>query len=215
MHYSIKNILFKEELDYFINYFYSNERFVTNGMEKLLMPKDDLIFMSYIDNFIKTKLHIDNFKIVGDNFYKHSNSYYPHCDATDEKAWLNIVVPLERYTVSGQQNFIVFDQQWLGTPTTWMGKVQMQGDYVSNKKSNTRPCDSELFSLGTNKELPNNIWTEINEYKFDKDYFFSMSGELHEWEPGNIIVFDSKHIHATGKMKSGSKLGLSIRIENQ
>lgn len=215
MHYSINNAISATDLNYLIDYFYSKERFITNSMEKLLMPKDDLVFMSYIENLIKTKLNIDNFRIVGDNFYKHSNSYFPHCDATNEKAWMNIVIPLERYVITGLQSFVVFDQWWSGTPTTWMGKVQMQGDYVSNKKSNTRPCDSELFSLGTDKDLPDDIWAHFDPRKFDKDYFFSMSGKAYDWEIGNIIVFDSQHIHATGKMKSRSKLGLSIRIEHQ
>jgi hypothetical protein len=41
-----------------------------------------------------------------------------------------------------------------------------------------------------------------------------MSGTSYDWIPGDIIIFDTQHIHATGNMKSKEKLGLSIRIEN-
>ena len=44
------------------------------------------------------------------------------------------------------------------------------------------------------------------------DYLFGMSGTVFNWSPGDVIVFNSKYIHSTGKMQCLKKLGLSIRI---
>lgn len=216
MHYSLKKILSQEELDYFINYYQSHEHYVTQGMEKLAIPYDDSEFMSKINDLIRNKLGIsEDYKIVGDNFYKHSKSYFPHCDATNEHAWLNIVIPLARYEIFGFQKFIVFDQLWQGRNITWMGKIDIPGDFASNKKTNQRPIDSELLQHGTDTRLPEVLWQQFNSNHFDRDYFHGLDGFAYDWTPGDIIVFDSQHIHATGTMKSKSKLGLSIRIERQ
>lgn len=214
MHYSLKNILSLEDLNYLIDYYDQREHYVTFGMEKLSIPYEDSEFMSVIDNIIKNKIGIkEKYKVVGDNYYKHSKSYFPHCDALNEQAWLNIVIPLKRYQEIGEQKFIVFDQKWLGPNLTWIGKIQINGDFASNKKTNQRPVDGDFFANGTGNELPENLWDHFNKDIFDKDYFYSMSGFEYDWTPCDIIVFESQHIHATGKMQSAQKLGLSIRIE--
>jgi len=214
MHYLRKNILTKEELAYFIDYYNSRERYVTFGMEKLSIPYDDIEFMSKINNLLQDKLGIKgDYNVIGDNYYRHSKSYLPHCDATNERAWLNIVIPLEQYEVFGNQKFVVFDQTWAGRNITWTGKIQISGDFASNKKTNQRPVDGEFFRNGTDSELPEELWQQFDENNFDRDYFYSMSGVAYDWIPGDVLVFESQHIHATGKMQSSKKLGLSIRIE--
>lgn len=216
MHYSLKQILTAEELKYFIDYYDSHEHYVTQTMEKLSIPYDDSDFMSRINDLIKNKLGVTgDYTIVGDNYYKHDRSYFPHCDATNEHAWLNIVIPLAQYNVFGLQKFVVFDQFWLGPNVTWMGKVDIPGDFASNKKTNQRPRDSEFLQNSTDQALPEILWQQFNSNHFDRDYFHGLDGFAYDWRPGDIIVFDSQHIHATGAMKSKSKLGLSIRIERQ
>lgn len=214
MHYIVRNILNQEELNYLIDYFNNREHYITQGMEKLTVPIDDEEFMSFINNLIQHKLAITGeYKVVGDNYYKHAMSYFPHCDATTSKAWLNIVIPLEQYEQFGNQQFVVFDQTWTGKNMTWIGNAEISGDFLSNKKTNQRPADCDLLTDATGTELPDTIWQQLNRKYFTKDYFYSMSGTSYDWIPGNIIVFESQHIHATGNMKSKEKLGLSIRIE--
>jgi len=216
MHYSLKQILTAEELQYFIDYYDSHEHYITKSMEKLAIPFDDIEFMQKINDLITNKLNVaGDYKIVGDNYYKHNISYFPHCDATNERAWLNIVIPLARYQVFGFQKFVVFDQLWQGPNITWMGKVDIDGDFASNKKTNQRPVDSEFLQHSTDLRLPEVLWQQFNSNSFDRDYFHGLDGFAYNWTPGDIIVFDSQHIHATGAMKSKSKLGLSIRIERQ
>jgi hypothetical protein len=214
MHYIVKDILDEEELNYLINYYDSREHYVTQGMEKLTVPLDDDKFMAFVNNLIQNKLKINgDYKVIGDNYYKHSISYFPHCDATTSKAWLNIVIPLKQYMPFGVQQFIVFDQRWQGTNITWLGSYELPGEFFSNKKTNQRPVDCDLVTDTTDTELPDTLWQQLNRKYLSKDYFYGMSGTSYDWIPGDIIIFDTQHIHATGNMKSKEKLGLSVRIE--
>ena len=46
-----------------------------------------------------------------------------------------------------------------------------------------------------------------------RELFWGLSGNVFSWEPGNVIIFDSRHIHCSGKMNCDAKLGLSLRFE--
>jgi len=214
MHYIVKNILDKEELNYLIDYFNDRDHCITQQMEKLILPLDDEKFMSFVNNLIKHKLAITGeYKVIGDNYYKHDVSYFPHCDATTSKSWLNFVIPLKQYMPFDIQKFIVFDQKWQGTNITWLGSYELSGEFFSNKKTNQRPVDCDLLTGATGNELPDTLWKHLDREYLNKDYFYGMSGTLYDWIPGDIIIFETQHIHATGNMKSKEKLGLSIRIE--
>jgi hypothetical protein len=216
MHKLVENIVTESELEYLQQIFLTNDHIISHGMDKVLLPLHDTLFKEFVTDLIERRLGINQpYTIVGDNFYKHSHSYFPHCDAIEDRAWLNIVVPILRFNPRGDQKFIVFDQQWQGKNVTWLGNFKLEGDFYSNKKTNSRPMDGEFFVGATNSELPLNIWQHINQSHFTQDYFYSMSGVAYSWRPGSVIVFDSKHIHSTGKMMSDSKLGLSIRIAHQ
>ncbi len=216
MHKLVENIVTESELEYLKQIFASHNHILSHGMDKVLLPLDEPEFKEFVTNLIENKLGINEpYEIVGDNFYKHSHSYFPHCDAIEESAWLNIVLPIERFEPKQDQTFIVFDQQWRGKNITWLGNFEIEGDFYSNKKTNARPCDGEFFEGATNLELPMTIWQHIDQKHFTQDYFYSMSGTAINWQPGNAIIFDSKHIHSTGKMQSASKLGLSIRIAHK
>lgn len=216
MHKLVENIITDSELEYLQQIFQRNNHILSNGMDKVLLPMDEPEFKDFVTDLIERRLGInDPYIVVGDNFYKHGHSYFPHCDAIEDTAWLNIVVPIARYNMRGDQKFIVFDQQWQGKNVTWLGDFDIQGDFYSNKKTNSRPCDGEFFTNGTNTELPGELWQHIENRYFTRDYFYGMSGVAYSWTPGNAILFHSKHIHATGRMMSDSKLGVSIRIAHK
>lgn len=193
--------------------FETGNHIVNNNMDKVLLP-DTKEFTDIAHDIIENKIGIKgNYKIVGDNFYKHHYSYFPHCDAVESTAWLNIVIPLARYNSKEEQKFVVFDQRWFGNNATWVGSYNMEGDFYSNKKIHDRPCDGLHIKGCTDNPLPNDLWNHLNENMYlTQNYLFGLTGHAYTWEPGRIIVFDSRHIHATGNMKSTSKLGLSIRI---
>ena len=215
MHKIVEGIIDNSELEYLKNIFLSHDHIFSHGMDKVLLPLDDPEFKEFVTNLIENKLGINDYKIVGDNFYKHEHSYFPHCDAIEDTAWMNIVLPILRFEPRQDQKFIVFDQTWHGKNITWLGNFKLDGDFYSNKKTNQRPCDGEFFEGATNSELPMDIWQHVDHQYFTRDYFYSMSGTAYSWTPGNAIVFDSQHIHSTGRMQSKSKLGVSIRIAHK
>lgn len=217
MHRIIEQSVTDAELNYFINYYNTHDHYTTHGMEKLSVLNGDDNFLNYIVHFVKEKLNIDDFTVVGDNFYRHSQSYFPHCDAIEDNAWYNIVVPLIRYNPTKfDQKFVVFDQIWQGANATWIGSLEMQNDFASNKKILARPCDSEFMSNCTDQQLPKNLWQHLDaNVNLSQEYLFGLTGMAYNWRPGDLIVFDSHHIHATGNMQSASKLGLSIRVAHR
>jgi hypothetical protein len=213
MHKIITSVLPAEEINYLLELFDREPHFTTRSMEKAFLPLSDSVFVDFVTDIIKNKIGIvQPYKIVGDNFYKHSHSYFPHCDAIEDSAWLNIVVPLKLENSKQQQKFIVFDQTWSGKNATWMGSYNFNGDFASNKKILDRPCDGIYFNNSTGQQIPWELWQYVDQTYFTRDYFFGMSGTAYDWSPGNIIVFDSRHIHATGSMQASVKTGLSIRI---
>lgn len=216
MHKLLEKLVTESDLAYLENIFDRGDHIHSHGMDKVLLPLNDTEFFNLVTDIIQNRLGIkDHYEIVGDNFYKHGNSYFPHCDAVEDSAWLNIVIPIKRFNPVSVQKFIVFDQTWSGKNQTWLGSYQLSGDFHSNKKTNDRPCDSELLESPTGEPLPTDIWQHIEQKYFTSAYFHSLSGVAYNWEPGNVIVFDSRHIHATGRMQSQSKLGVSIRITHK
>lgn len=203
------------ELNYLEKYFNSRPEYViTNGMKKhpICNVPQDPEFLELLHDIIQNRIGIkEPYELIGDNFYEHSFSYFPHCDAIQSNSWLNILIPIKLYDQIEEQKFIVFDQKYNAGNATWMGSYELVGDFLSNKKINTRICDTPGVINQSGKDIED-IYNEIENKYLSKDYLFSMSGDSFAWTPGNIIVFDSKFIHTTGKMNCSKKLGLSLRI---
>jgi hypothetical protein len=204
------------ETEYLEKYFYSrNEFIVTNGMKKypVCNVPHDTEFLDLLHNIIQHRLGItEPYELIGDNFYEHSFSYFPHCDALQSNSWLNIVIPIKLFDKTADQKFIVFDQKYNGGNATWMGSYELTGDFLSNKKINTRMCDTDHVSELTGVDIDDNLYNDVNKKYLSKEYLFGMSGDSFLWSPGDVIVFNSKLIHTTGQMNCSKKLGLSVRI---
>lgn len=204
------------ETEYLEKYFYSRqEHIVTNGMKKypVCNVPQDPEFLELIHNIIVDRVGIkEPYELIGDNFYEHSFSYFPHCDALQANSWLNILIPIKLYDKTAEQKFIVFDQKYNAGNATWMGSYELAGDFVSNKKMNARICDTDHVINLTHKDIDDTLYTDISKKYLSKEYLFGMSGDSFLWEPGSVLVFDSKLIHTTGQMNCSKKLGLSIRI---
>lgn len=204
------------EIDYLEHYFNSRSEYViTNRMKKypVCNVPQDPEFLELIHDIIQRRIGIDKpYELIGDNFYEHSYSYFPHCDALQSNSWLNILLPIKLYDQVADQKFIVFDQQYNSGVATWMGSYELAGDFLSNKKIITKISDTPGVINQTNKDVDENLYASLENKYLSKDYLFGMSGDIFDWVPGNVIVFNSKFIHTTGKMNCSKKLGLSIRI---
>jgi hypothetical protein len=204
------------EIDYLENYFYSRREFVvTNGMKKypVCHVEHDREFLDLLHDIIQNRLSIkEPYELIGDNFYEHNFSYFPHCDALQSNSWLNILIPIKLFDKTADQKFIVFDQKYNAGNATWMGSYELGGDFVSNKKISTRICDNEHVSNLTGLEINDNLYNDVNKKYLSKEYLFGMSGDSFIWSPGDVLMFNSKFIHTTGQMNCSKKLGLSVRI---
>jgi len=204
------------EVEYLEKYFNSRPEYVvTNGMKKYPVcgVEQEPGFLELVHDIIQNRIGIkEPYELIGDNFYEHSYSYFPHCDAVQHNSWLNIVIPIKLFDQIAEQKFIVFDQQYMNGNATWLGSFNLDGDFLSNKKISTRICDTKSVINQTGIDINDNLYNNIENKYLSKDYLFGMSGDNFNWTPGDVIVFNSKFIHTTGKMRCNKKLGLSIRI---
>lgn len=204
------------ETTYLEQYFNSREEYVvTNKMKKhpVCNVPQDSEFLELVHDIVQNRIGIkEPYELIGDNFYEHSSSYFPHCDALQSNSWLNILIPIKLFDQTADQKFIIFDQKYNAGTATWMGSYELIGDFLSNKKITTRICDTEHVSNTTGTDISDVIYSDINKKHLSKEYLFGMSGDSFVWAPGDIIVFDSKLIHTTGQMTCSKKLGLSVRI---
>jgi hypothetical protein len=212
---SLHNIISSDELLYLEKYFNNRtDHEVTQGMKKIpiIGAEHDAEFLELVHDIIKNRVGIDKeYVLLGDNFYQHTTSYFPHTDSRQKNSWLNILVPIKLDRAIGQQKFIVFDQQF-NTNATWTGTCRMSGSFVSNKTMNQRICDTENVSNLTDVDISDELYSNISKINLPKEEMFGLSGHAFDWTPGDVIVFDSKYIHVTGAMQCSRKLGLSIRI---
>jgi hypothetical protein len=150
-------------------------------------------------------------KFLGGNFYRHKDPYHPHVD--HELHWplaVNFVIPI--YQEGPPVDFIVFDQRWHMSPATW-SMVQKLNKFFGNGFTTTEP----LEGIPGNSEIEGHTHAPIDE-KFWRDhlhhmreYYYGLSGKAFPFTPKSLIMFETKHIHCTGRFHNGNKLGLTLR----
>jgi len=86
-------------------------------------------------------------------------------------------------------------------------------EFVSNKLYRGHIKTEDATDL-TNKSIPNKFYNKYLSNNYPEDLFWGLSpAGVFEWKPGNIMMFDSRHIHCTGKMNCDAKLGIALRFE--
>lgn len=193
---NLHNVITPDEINSLMAEYESYESYISTSMNKA--PLGDAV--SIIDDFV-------GLKRVGGNYYKHSKPYLPHTDHREE--WnntINVVVPL--YTSDPNAHLIVFDQRWEKDSVTWCLHREVI-HFEVNTGVKGRPYDYDVIGL-----TDESISDELYEYLSwsPKDQWFGMSGDAMSFTPGDIMMFDNKYIHATGKL-NGTKIGLSLRYQ--
>lgn len=142
------------------------------------------------------------------NYYKHTIPYLPHTDYKKyENNLLNVVIPLT--TSSENNHLIIFDQLWSLDSITWCMHYPVQY-FESN--IGVKGCPHEYpIKNSTNAPIDNDFYLKyLKHYK--KEDLFGLSGKEYRYQPGSIIVFDSRNIHCTSFM-TGEKLGVTLRFK--
>ena len=215
MHSQYSNLITPTERDFLESLHRNGHHINSYGMDKVLLPHDNELFTTLINDILSIRLGLTNYEICGDNFYQHSVSYFAHCDARENTAWKNIVIPLRINRAYGAQKFVVFDQTYSLGNATWIGSYAMEGDFYSNKKIALPFSASPGFGLCSDAPISEELYSELDQKYYTREYCSGLTGHAYPVIPGTVIVFDSQHIHCTGRMNCASKLGLSIRIKHQ
>lgn len=149
-------------------------------------------------------------KFLGGNFYRHRTPYHPHVD--HQPHWplsINFVIPI--FFEGPPVDFIVFDQRWHMSPRTWSMVQQVveffRNGFSVNLPEHGIPGTSDIEGH-TQKDIDYNFWK--NHLDHPHTYYYGLSGKAFPFEPKSLIMFETKHIHCTGKFE-GNKLGLTLR----
>lgn len=216
MHYTLVKNAFSQDLlidiyNYYNNHFH--EAHITNSMYKIENPWNLDIVQKKIKPIL-AKYFDTNLKNLGDNIYKHSDPYFPHCDTSQTYPCFNVLIPI-KVENDLEQKFCIFDQYIndFSSGVTWVGKwFSVMQEFERNKKREFIYNDL-IVENSTNTDIDNDFYIQNLEHKArDKSLFKGCSGVALDFKPGNLIIFDSKHIHCTGKMRCNWKMGLSLRF---
>lgn len=216
MHYKVYENAFDLEIIKGIFNYYTEYKNIhsTNGIYKIEHPWN----IDIIQNTIKPILsqYIDtNLPNIGDNIYKHNYPYYPHVDLSGASyPCINVLIPIKVHN-NVEQKFCIFDQHTtdFSTGATWVGNhYDIIKDFEHNKKRKFIHNDDTIKNK-TGYDIDENFYiNNIDHIDRDREMFKSLSGVAVDFKPGNLIVFDSKYIHCTGKMTCDWKIGLSLRF---
>ena len=179
--------------------YYSADSYDTDIMKKISGDTPEVY------ELLRTIPHIDIDRIQVSNFYNHKTPYLPHTDFRNGVKE-NFVIPLE--TVNGEDpSLIIFDQWWPLPSNTWV--FDTNATFEFNKELKGRPYDYNVEDM-TSTDIDEDFYNKYLNY-FPKKYWKGLSGKAYKLQPGNLLEFDSKMIHATGTMNCDRKLGLTIR----
>ena len=200
------SLLSKDDIDNLAAHFDNSKPYDTkNGMKKT--------DPSFGKNLIESIVNLDKYQWIGGNFYEHEHPYFPHVDRQKdvEGNMMVMVVPI-RYT-GRMPNLVIFDQEYFDGAYTWMMDWKPSEDSQISK-FNTNKFGKENYPALSNitnktgKPIEDKIANQLDMYP--KEMLHSLSGKLHSFRPGNVIMFDGARIHATSKLE-GPKLGLTLR----
>ena len=211
MHYKVIEQAFTQnELDQFVDYWENNADsiYVTRGMNKLQepwsLPIVQRIIKPVLDRYFDTSI-----KNLGDNIYRHDAPYYPHVDISKNiYPCFNVLIPIAQEKPV-KQHFIIYDQ-WVNeyVGATWLGEwYEQQADFDNNKKR-AYPYDDKIVEGIYSDKVLDHLTIQGKE----RALFKGLTGVALDFKPGNLIIFDSKHIHATGTMTDGWKMGCTLRF---
>lgn len=219
MHYKVYEDVFDQSIvnsiiDYYNNYF--DDVHVTNGMYKIENPWSLEIVQQNIRPVLSNYFNT-NLENIGDNIYKHNGPYFPHCDISIGYPCFNVLIPL-KVDKDLEQKFCIFDQYIndFSNGATWMGRWYAATKEFEHNKKRRFPHKDSIVENITQNDIDEDFFTKNLEHRGrDRLLFKGLSGVAVDFKPGNLIMFDSKYIHCTGRMICDWKMGLSLRFKGE
>jgi hypothetical protein len=212
MHFKVlKNIIPQHKIDEIVQFYNESGdlREHKMGMDKLNRPWTFRVVRDLepiISSYVSTETNI------GDNIFKHTFPYYPHVDIDERYPCINFLIPLYIHN-NLPQHFVIFDQYVKNkSPKTWTGNKTLTGKFEKNDIGNFIYNDDNVANV-TDSDIDEQFYKDYLEQDYrDRELFKGCSGVAVEYTPGDAILWDSKHIHCTGKMVAEYKIGLSLRF---
>ena len=216
MHYKVYKNVFNSGVINSVTEYYNNrfeETHLTNGMYKIEDPWNIDIVQQNIKPILSKYFNTD-LENIGDNIYKHNDPYFPHCDTSIGYPCFNVLIPLQVHN-NLEQKFCIFDQYIndFTSGATWMGKWYAATPEFEHNKKRRYPYKDKIVKNITTQDIDEELFTHLETRGRDRLLFKGLSGVAVDFYPGDLIIFDSKHIHCTGKMECEWKMGLSLRFK--
>ena len=164
-------------------------------------------------HFDKIKAYFKGLDFLSGAVFWHNDPYPLHVDVWDPRNKSQILIPLR---LEVEQKFIIFDQTYDGS-MTWKNNVSKEikkAQYNDAPKSTTglRPCETDGVMGLTDDPVDKDLANLLPE---DRDFYFGLTGKAYDWKPGIGMAFESKTLHATGKMqKEYFKTGMALWFSN-
>jgi len=170
------------------------------------------IVIDIITPIIDNELGKGTWEITSGNFFTTNVPYRIHTDTgiPDPRPYKTFVIPLKVFTTptydSSKNALYILNQKWDGAASFFVKGTP------GVKEEFNKIVDDYAEVCGLVQGFDETLVTECNH--LDRSNFEGMSVlNRCEWIPGDIIVFDRKHLHvSTNFLEAGaqSKIGLSI-----
>jgi hypothetical protein len=226
----LKNVFNKDELNIFKQNFESKKDLCNKAYENsdhLILPIGHNINQDDCINQVLQKLDLPAEKLIGDNWYLTDQGYGPHADAPKGSIgqYLHVVIPIEK-SFQEPHTLIVFDQASKIGTLSFTGKLEQTDVAVADENvsknidnqhhrfsdcQKTGVARSEYVTNSTNTQIDDDFYQRYCDWVYPKNMFWGLSGAVFPWQPGDVIMFNSSQIHATGRMpEKTTKLGISM-----
>ena len=147
----------------------------------------------------------------GNNFFLNNVAYGVHTDYYNTET-VSVLIPL--MTKNDDQTIIIFDQWMDDEPdpphTGFSFRLNNTSRLRSNAVLNGKIRDFPVMNL-TNNNIPDILYVHLPKRVKDcSNLLHGLSGNIIRWKPGNVIVFNSRRLHVTGRTDGKTRLALSL-----
>jgi len=203
-----ENAIPSDVIDYIVDFYNKKSELLVNeydSVTKINHPwkhLEDILYPVLFEYF-------DCFFSSGGNLYKHTKSYDVHTDHGSEynRDMINCLIPVYLHNETSQQKFFVFDQYVDKSETyCWVPEFFTKKDLKYTTKLYTKPYDHDRVYGKTDEDCP------LDGLPYYQDFYKGLTGTKIDWKPGNLILFDSNHLHCTGPMTCDWKIGLTLHF---